>query len=95
MRGTNELWITDKNGGKHFKTVVYHNGKMQRFVYHKTDIVSWDNEKIILYTGGYFTNTTKNKTQRASNQLNLGYSIHQRDCKWYVEFTDDILTLER
>ena len=41
-------------------------------------------DTITLNTGGYKTVTTKRKMNQAADQFCLGYSVQQRDHKWYV-----------
>jgi hypothetical protein len=52
--------------------------------YHKTDIVNWDDEHVILDTGHFQTVTTKRKMNQASNQFGLGVSVFQKNRLWYV-----------
>ena len=54
--------------------------------YADTDIVRFDNNTIVLDTGGYGTVTTKKKMNQASQQFNLGYKVFQKDHQWYVTF---------
>lgn len=54
--------------------------------YHATDVVKWNDNVIILNTGGWFTNTTKTRMNQASNQYNLGYQVYQKAHKWHVNY---------
>jgi hypothetical protein len=54
--------------------------------YHKTDIVQFSANVIVLQNGGWFTPTTKKKMNRASQEFNLGFFVFQRDFTWYVTF---------
>ena len=54
--------------------------------YWSTDIVRFNNERIILNTGGWSTVTTKLRMNQASNQFNLGYNVYQKDFNWFVEY---------
>lgn len=73
--------------GKHKTSVMVTNG-MGTVVYHRTPVVHWDAQKIVLDTGGWFTNTTKSRMNQASNQFGLGYTVWQKDRAWYVRYKD-------
>ena len=86
-----------------YATTVHTDDKDEMHViYHKTAIVSFDQDKITLRSGGWETVTTKRKMNQASEQFNLKFSVYQKDYVWYVvtpqghtiEFTDGI-TLKR
>jgi hypothetical protein len=53
--------------------------------YHNTVVVAFDESEIILNCGGWWTATTKNRMNQASNQFDLGYNVFQKDFLWYVE----------
>lgn len=56
--------------------------KSFKMVYHDTPIVSWFSDgSIRLNTGGFFTRTTK---ARMNSFLPRGFSVFQRDTKWYL-----------
>lgn len=89
VRGRSTAIFTDETG-------------MTRIIYHNTAVVSFDNDKIVLNTGGYKTSTTKTRMNQAANQFRLGFSVIQKDFDWYVTyngekipFTGSTLTLER
>jgi hypothetical protein len=53
--------------------------------YTSTEIVSWDADRTVtLDSGGWRTVTTKRKMVQASNQFNLGYTVHQHKGDWFV-----------
>ena len=54
--------------------------------YWNTDIVKFNNERIILNTGGWSTATTKLRMNQASNQFGLGYNVYQKNFNWFVEY---------
>lgn len=56
--------------------------------YHNTDVVRFNDSEITLKTNGWYTQTTKNRMNQAANQYNLGFSVSQRDWKWYVMTPD-------
>ena len=65
-------------------TKVEHRG-LETFVrYHNTDVVQFDSLYITLNTGGWETATTKLRMNQASNQFNLGFSVYQKDYRWFV-----------
>ena len=54
--------------------------------YWNTDIVKFNNERIILNTGGWSTATTKRRMNQTSEQFNLGYQVYQKNYNWFVEY---------
>ena len=71
VRGVHTAVFTDENG-------------LTRVVYRGTCVVAFDDEKVILNSGGYETSTTKTRMMQASNEHRLGYQVFQRDFRWYV-----------
>lgn len=61
--------------------------------YHNTAVAQWDTEQedVILFTNGYFTNTTKKRMNQFSDMFNLGYRVFQDKGEWFV--TDFTITL--
>lgn len=49
---------------------------------HDTDIIEFRDDKIILNTGGYYTNTTK---KRMNEFLPSKYYVYQKDFTWYLK----------
>jgi hypothetical protein len=83
-------------------TNVVEDGKVTMVVYHSTPVVKFTESKIILNTGGWNTQTTKNRMNQASNQFGLGYQVRIKNGTWVVEygdlkipFEDDVLELRR
>lgn len=73
------------------KTLIYTDDEGYVCVkYHSTDVVKYNNDYIILNTGGYNTNTTKTRMNQASYQFNLGYRVYQKDWEWYVEYREHL-----
>lgn len=72
--------------GKHATTVEVNSNDSGVVTYHDTDVVVWDDERITLRTGGWFTVTTKLRMNQAANQFGLGYQVYQEKGKWYVWF---------
>jgi len=52
--------------------------------YRGTDVVKFNQDEIILNTGGWRTFTTKLRMNQAAHQFNLGYSVFQKNYEWYV-----------
>lgn len=69
--------------GKHKTKVVNIEGYTSVW-YWDTIIVSFSDKKIILNSGGYWTNTTKKRMNQASCQFNLGYHVWSKQGIWYV-----------
>jgi hypothetical protein len=72
-------------------TKVYRDGGDQVVKYHYTEVVRWDNERIVLDSGGWMTATTKTRMNQAANQYGLGYTVFQRDYEWFVDYNGDTL----
>lgn len=68
--------------------------------YHDTEIVHTSHAKdaenaiVVLNTGGHFTATTKKKMNQTSEQFSLGYSVFQKNKKWFVSCDDTIFEWE-
>ena len=72
-------------------TRVYNEGEDTLVRYHDTVVVKFNENRVILDTDGWRTQTTKNRMNQASAQYNLGYHVYQRDGIWYVDFKGDTL----
>lgn len=53
---------------------------------HSTIIVNVTRERILLYTGGWFTATTRNRMNQVSNEMGLGYRVEQHKGLWRVRY---------
>jgi len=70
-------------------TTVRHNDKgALSVVYHHTEVVRREENRIILNTGGWKTYTTKTRMNQASNEFNLGFTVFQKDFKWFVSYKE-------
>lgn len=69
-----------------YKTKIIVGANVTAITYHSTPIVSFDENKIILRTGGYRSVTTKRKMNQASIQFDLGYGVLQQKGEWYIVF---------
>ena len=56
--------------------------------YQKTEVVKFDGNHIILNTGGWCYNTTKNRMNQTSLKFDLGYHIFQKDFEWFIVFNN-------
>jgi len=79
--------------GSH-KTAVKTDGNLVRVTYHSTDVVTADSNRIVLDTGGYFTNTTKTRMNQASSQFNLGFRVNQVKGQWLVFYKGEEIKFE-
>ena len=75
------------------KTVVFtepnHRGEdTTKVVYHQTAVVSFNEDTILLNTGGYETRTTMLRMNQTSKVYNLGFEVFQKDFTWYVKFNE-------
>lgn len=77
--------------GKHATTVATGDDGMITITFHQTQIVRFDDEKIILKTNGWETPTTKTRMNQASNQFQLGFYVFQKDWAWYVGYNGETL----
>lgn len=72
--------------GKTHTMIGYDEERKLHYVkYYDTKVVQWNNEKIILNTNGWFTDTTKNRMNQTANQFDLNYVVYQKDYQWYVQ----------
>ena len=78
MIGTHKTTISD-DGGK--KTVRYHN----------TNVVTFDNNRVTLDTGGWTTYTTKKRMNQASQTFGIGFEVYQKDWEWFVEYKGETI----
>ena len=71
--------------GKTATSIFTENG-FTYVVYHSTPVVKYNHEKIILNSGGWYTNTTKTRMNQTSNQFGLGFRVWQVNFGWKVDF---------
>jgi len=50
----------------------------------RTVVVRFNQQKVILNSGGWKTITTKARMNQVSNQFGLGFQVWQEDFKWFV-----------
>ena len=68
-----------------YKTIWFDNGDHGGVTYQQTNIIAWNGGKITLRSGGWETVTTKRKMNQAARQFALGYSVWQKNYKWFVD----------
>ena len=59
--------------------------------YHYTDVVSFNEDTIVLRSGGWQTVTTKARMNQTANQFGLNFSVFQRKGSWFVDFNGETL----
>jgi hypothetical protein len=69
-------------------TKVYTEDGYTKVRYHSTDVVVFNQDEIILNSGGWNTVTTKLRMNQASSEFDLGYHVRQFDYQWYVDTED-------
>ena len=67
-----------------YRTAIFMCDGWQCVVYAETIIVRWNDDTILLNTGGWKSVTTKRKMNQASRQFNLGYAVYQKDYCWFL-----------
>tara|TARA_R100000781_G_scaffold50744_1_gene33548 strand:+ start:1313 stop:1585 length:273 start_codon:yes stop_codon:yes gene_type:complete len=73
------------NIGTH-KTSIKTTNSLTSVRYWATDVVQFDNDKITLNNGGWYTSTTKRRMNETSEQFNLGFKVYQRNYDWLVDY---------
>lgn len=62
--------------------------------YHSTDVIKFNDQEIILDSGGWQTVTTKTRLNQASNQFDLGFSVYQKNFEWFVDYRGQTFPFE-
>lgn len=65
------------------KTVA---GNNTIITYQGTNVVTFNNDTIILDPNGWWTKTTKRRMNQTSDEHNLGYWVYQKRGLWYVDY---------
>ena len=76
--------------GTHKTNIVQLEG-FTNVVYHNTAVVQFNNDKIVLNSGGWDTRTTKTRMNQASSQYGLGFVVYQVNFSWYVDYDGDTM----
>lgn len=58
----------------------------QQVRYHDTSVVTWDDNHIVLFHGGWKTATIKMRMNEVSELNNLSFRVHQKSKNWYVAY---------
>lgn len=74
---------------KNTTTVKYRDG-YHTVTLHQTDIVKLNDDEIILNTGGWFTDQTRNRMNQVSNEHKLDYSVSFRKTGNVVHYKDEV-----
>jgi hypothetical protein len=72
--------------GTHKTTITTNEAGNISIIYHSTVVVKINKDSIQLNSGGWQTNTTKTRMNQASSQFDLGFSVYQKQYKWYVDY---------
>lgn len=76
--------------GSHATSIYTENG-FTSVRYHSTEIVKFNDSKIILNSGGWRTYTTKTRMNQVANTFGLDFGVSQNDFEWYVAFKGESL----
>lgn len=76
------------------KTNIFQNDGYTCIRYHRTNVVKFNNNEIILNSGGWWTSTTKTRMNQASNQFGLGFRVFQKNFAWFVDFQGQTIDFE-
>lgn len=79
--------------GTHKTSILTEEG-FTKVIYHNTPVVSFNQESIILNTGGWFSLTTKTRMNQTSNVFNLGFNVYQKAYSWFVSFKGQTLKFD-
>lgn len=67
-----------------YQTKVERSSTVVTVYHHRTPIIEFNSDVIVLRNGGWQSVTTKRKLNAAAKQWNLGFSVYQKDFTWYV-----------
>ena len=56
---------------------------------HSSDIVKFNDSRVILDADGWYTVTTKQRMNQAAREYNLGFWVYQKDRVWYLGCAED------
>ena len=74
-----------KRISKNNTSILSTNG-LTSIILHGTEVVRYDERKIILNSGGWQTVTTKARMNQTSNERALGYQVYSKKGSWVVLF---------
>jgi len=61
---------------------------------YETNVVRFNEKRIVLNSGGYETATTKRRMMQTSNQYDLGFSVYVVKKQWFVDFKGKTIPFE-
>lgn len=64
-------------------------------IYYNTPIVEFNNHKITLNTGGYYTQSTARRMNQISKDYDLGFFVCQKKGILYVEYKEKKYTFDK
>lgn len=70
--------------GKTATTISKGADGVTRVTYHSTNVVSFNEQYILLDTGGWQTYMTKTRMNQTANQFGLCFTVHQHKGEWNV-----------
>ena len=76
--------------GTHKTNIVVLHG-LTNIVYHSTPVVQFNDDRIILNSGGWETATTKTRMNQASHEYGLGFEVYQVNFTWYVDYKGETI----
>lgn len=62
--------------------------------YHETPVVKFNDNEIVLDSGGWKTATTRVRMNQASNQYELGFQVYQKNGEWFVNINGKTIPFE-
>jgi hypothetical protein len=68
------------------KTAIYQSDGYTVAQSHDTQIVRFNDDEIILNSGGWQTVTTKRRMNQVSDVFHLGFRVSQRQGEWFVDY---------
>ena len=71
-----------------YQTTVHADKGKTVVVYYETAVVKFNDEEIILNTGGWWTMSTQVRMNWASKHFDLGYRIQRQGKTWHVTYQD-------
>ena len=71
---------------RELKTAIYQSDGYTVAQSHDTQIVRFNDNEIILNSGGWQTKTTKSRMNKVSDAFQLGFRVSQRQGEWFVDY---------
>jgi hypothetical protein len=74
-------WVKTK-----VETKKFFDGTHNVVTYRGTPVVRWNDDEIILNTGGWETHTTKSRMNEVSQRYDLGFRVEQENFDWFLVY---------